>query len=520
MALVLVRLRLIIAARARGNSPGATSYYATSWVIGTVFGLIAGTGTAIFVSAPDFGNVLLLGSFVALSVPWLLGPILEPTLADGTVDPRRLEQYPLTPWQQVSGLLIGALLAPTATFTFLFAAGAVAAFGQSVPSRLVALGSAVAFTVMCVAVSRAAQAVLAESLRSRRGRDFAALVAALMVLGMYGLAMHLRTTIASINAQLAGPVGQVAAWMPPGAAAQSIIDARDGNWADYAARMVVVLGTIVVAMVVWAWALGRRVRGDIYSSGRGYRRSVVEVMPLIPVGLRGLPSGPTTAAMAQQWRYFFFRSPKAIQTLIIPPVMGIMVAHSTFSGVGIPVQAAAFSALAVVVGSFNVFGYDGPGFRYLIASGAPLSKIMLGKVTAPLLYLVPILVIFAAVEGLLQGLPEQIGIAIIAGLAVIITGVGIGAQSSVLNPNDQSRIGVPRQGMFLKVFAWFSGFFAVISVGAALWLILVGRIGEEPTAALVLLAAIGLAVALVSKAGRRIDNDPEDLLTRLAPAEY
>jgi len=167
-----------------------------------------------------------------------------------------------------------------------------------------------------------------------------------------------------------------------------------------------------------------------------------------------------------------------------------------------------------------VFGYDGPGFRYLIASGAPLSKIMLGKVTAPLLYLVPILVVFAAVEGLLQGLPEQIGIAIIAGLAVIITGVGIGAQSSVLNPNDQSRIGVPRQGMFLKVFAWFSGFFAVISVGAALWLILVGRIGEEPTAALVLLAAIGLAVALVSKAGRRIDNDPEDLLTRLAPAEY
>jgi ABC-2 type transport system permease protein len=272
--------------------------------------------------------------------------------------------------------------------------------------------------------------------------------------------------------------------------------------------------------VVWAWALGRRVRGDIYNSGRGYRRSAIEVLPLIPTGLRGLPSGPTTAAMAQQWRYFFFRSPKAIQTLIIPPVMGVMVAHSTFSGVGIPAQAAAFAALAVVVGSFNVFGYDGPGFRYLIASGAPLSKIMLGKVAAPLLYLVPLLVVFTGVEGLLQHAPEQIGTAIVAGLAVIVTGVGIGAQSSVLNPNDQSRVGVHRQGMFLKVFAWFSGFFAVIAVGSALWIILADRLGPDATAAALLLAAAGLAGALVTRAGRRIDRDPEDLLARLAPAEY
>ena len=60
MALVLVRLRLIIAARSRGNSPAAAAYYTTTWVVGGVFGLIAGTGTAVFVSEPGFGNVLLL----------------------------------------------------------------------------------------------------------------------------------------------------------------------------------------------------------------------------------------------------------------------------------------------------------------------------------------------------------------------------------------------------------------------------------------------------------------------------
>jgi membrane protein implicated in regulation of membrane protease activity len=173
----------------------------------------------------------------------------------------------------------------------------------------------------------------------------------------------------------------------------------------------------------------------------------------------------------------------------------------------------------VVVGSFNVFGYDGPGLRFMIGTGARLSKVMVGKALAPLLYLLPILVIFAAVEGLLQGTPKDIGIAIIAGLAVIFTGIGIGSQSSVLNPNDQSRVG-HRQGMFLKVFGWFSGFFAVVSVGAAFWIVLTQRLGAEPAAVIMLVASAALAITLVNRAGRRLDRDPSDLLARLAPAEY
>lgn len=518
MALVLVRLRLIMAARLRGNGTAAGAYYVTTWVIGGVFGLLAGAGTAVFVSEPELGNVLLLGSFIALSLPWLLGPILEPTLADGTVDPRKLEQFPLTSWQQVTGLLIGALIAPTATFTLLFAAGSVAGFGQSVPARLASFVSAVTFTVMCVAVSRSAQALLAESLRSRRGRDFAALLAALMVLSLYAFAMHLRTNIASVNNQLAGPLGLVAAWSPPGAAAQSIIDARDGNWGDYLARLAVVLATIIVAMLAWAWALENRVRGDSSSLGRGYRRSTIDLLPLVPSALQTMAPTPALAAASQQWRYFFFRSPKAIQTLIIPPVMGIMVAHTTFAGLGMPAQTAAFAALAVVVGSFNVFGYDGPGFRYLILSGASLSKVIRGKVLAPLLYLVPLLICFAAVEGLLQGTPGDIALAVMAGLAVILTGVGIGAQSSVRNPNDQSKIG-HRQGMFLKVFAWFSGFFALVAAGSSVWILLARNVGGIATATIMLAASALLAAASVAQAGRRLDRDPFDMLYRLAPAE-
>ncbi len=123
MALVLLRLRLVIAGRSRGQSNGARLYFATTWVVGSVGGLLACMFVATLVSGGGVGDLLMLALFASIFIPWVVGPIVEPTLADGVVDPQRLEQFPLTGWQQVTGLLAGALVSPTTTFTFLFAAG-------------------------------------------------------------------------------------------------------------------------------------------------------------------------------------------------------------------------------------------------------------------------------------------------------------------------------------------------------------------------------------------------------------
>lgn len=517
MALVLVRLRLLIARRNRGGGLGASTYYFGSWVVGVLFGAIIGLTNAVFASSPGFGDALLLGTFVTVFLPWIFGPVLEPTLADGTIDPRRLEQFSLSRTQQLVGLLLGALISPTAAFTALVSLGAIAGLGLSTPSRLAGLVAALCFTVMCVAVSRGVQALLFQSLHTRRGRDIAALLASMMVLGLYAASVHLRTTIESLNDQLAGPLGQFASWTPPGSAAQAIIDARADNWGGYVLHLVVVLATTALAMVGWGWALERGVRGDL--SGLNARRRAVREnpTPLQPSGIALLPPSVLTAAMSQQWRYFFFRSPKAIQTLIIPPVMGIMVAHTAFGGLGTVAQAAAFSALAVVVGSFNIFGYDGVGFRYLLDSGTQMSQVLLGKALTPLLYLVPLLIGFSGVEGFLNHDPASVPMAIIAGLGVFAVGIGIGTQSSIFNPSDQSRVG-HRQGTFLKVFAWFSGFFVVVLAGAFCWSVFARHLGLVATAIILSSTALLVAVVLVRGAGRRVDADPYDLLRRLNPA--
>ncbi|HEY3340245.1 MAG TPA: hypothetical protein VGK18_17230 [Propionicimonas sp.] len=514
MALVLLRLRLVIAGRSRGQSNGARLYLATTWVVGSIGGLMACMFIATLVSGGGVGDLLMLALFASIFIPWVVGPIVEPTLADGVVDPQRLEQFPLTGWQQVSGLLAGALISPTTTFTFLFAAGGTIAINQSFPARLASLLVAVAFTVMCVAVSRAAQAVLAGALRSRRGADIAAFSASLMVLGIYLFAQQARSASAALGGQSAtGPLGTFLGWTPPGAAGEAISSARDGNWLGFLLRLAVILLTTALALTGWVWALGRRVDG-VTSAHRKPHRHPTVAMPLSPALLRSLPPGPTSAAAAQQLRYFFFRSPRAIQTLIIPPVMGVVVAHASFADYGLAAQSAAFAAMSVVAGSFNLFGYDGPGFGYLLLGGARMSRVLIGKAMAPLLYLVPLVVVFNLTEALIRGTQGLVVPAILAGTSVVALGVGVGSLSSVFNASDQSRVG-QRHGSFLKVFAWFMGFFAFTGFGALVWVLADWAVGSTLTAVGLTVVSIGVSLLLLRWAGRRLERDPYSVLAKL-----
>ncbi len=518
MALVLLRLRLTIARRARGHGDGAQLYFATSWVLGGVGGLLAGMLSAVLVSGAGPADLLLITSFCAIFLPWVVGPIVEPTLADGVVDPQRLEQFPLTGWQQVSGLLAGALVSPTAAFTFLFASGGVIAISETVPVRLASLVVALAYTVMCVAFSRATQALLSGALRSRRGTDVAAFAASLLVLGIYLFAQQARVATTALGGKSAsGPLGTVLSWLAPGAAGRAILSARDGRWTDFALRLGIVVVTIGIAMAAWGWVLTRRLNGRTGSQHRARRRRSGEVLTLTPALLRGLPAGPARGAASQQLRYFFLRSPRAIQTLVIPPVMGVVVAHASFATYGLAAQSAAFAAMSVVAGSFNLFGYDGQGFTYFVLGGAPLRRVLVGKAMAPVLYLLPLVLVFTLVESAIRGAPPN-GVlpAILAGTCVVVLGVGVGSAASVLNPSDQSRVG-QRRGSFLKVFGWFMAFFTVAGIGGGLWWVTATVIGDLLTGVGMLAVSIIVARAILAWSGRRLEQDPYVIIRKLDP---
>lgn len=518
MALVLLQLRLAIARRGRRRSR-AGGYFVFSWIVGISFGLLSGFATAALTSASGKADLLLLTLYCSMLAPWLIGPLTEPTLADGVVDPARLEQFPLRPGQQVTGLLAGALVSPTASFTFLFAVGPAFALPMPLGARLVAFLAAVCFTVMCVACSRMMQALMASALRSRRGTDLSAIAASLVVLIFYIAAQRTQAILGTFAGQDAtGALGVTMGWLPPGAAGGAIVLARDGHWLGAGLHLLIPVATTAAAMLLWRAALARRVDGHL--AGRQARRARRSTpLPLIPRVLRWLPQGPALAAAAQQLRYFFFRSPRAIQALVVPPVVGVLIARTSFADQGLTAQLAAFAAMTAATGTFNVFGYDGPGFSYLVLGGAPLRRVLLGKLLAPSCYLVPLLVLFGSIEAAIQRVNgAEFAVALLAGISVIGLGIGVGSLSSVLNPSDQSRVG-HRQGSFVKVFGWFLIFFATIGFGGLLWWLIAPHLGELNTAGLMVALTVLVSRVLVKRASSILERDPGPVLTRLDPSQ-
>jgi hypothetical protein len=170
--------------------------------------------------------------------------------------------------------------------------------------------------------------------------------------------------------------------------------------------------------------------------------------------------------------------------------------------------------MSVVAGSFNLFGYDGPGFSYLLLGGAPLNRVLVGKAMAPLLYLVPLVVMFNLTEALIRGTQGLVVPAILAGTSVVALGVGVGSLSSIYNPSDQSRVG-QRHGSFLKVFAWFMGFFAFTGFGALIWVLVAWFVGPSITAVVMTAIAFGISALLLRWAGRRLERNPYSVLAKL-----
>jgi ABC-2 type transport system permease protein len=183
MALVLFRLRLALqrGGRAQHGASG-TAWFVVGWVLAIVGGLVGGTLVAAFDSQDTAGgDMIVLLILTAVFLSWILTPVLLPGVGGDAIDPSKLEQFPLSRAEQIGGLLLGGLVAPTAVATFLVASGATVASGFEVPTRIAVGMSAVLYVVLCVSVSASVRALFAAALESRRGRDVAVLISGVIV---------------------------------------------------------------------------------------------------------------------------------------------------------------------------------------------------------------------------------------------------------------------------------------------------------------------------------------------------
>jgi hypothetical protein len=521
VAFVLLQLKLAIQRRALGRSGGAQrAWFVLTWVLALVLGLATGAVVEMLASTGyglgDLGLILLL---TVVFLAWALSPILLPGLSDETVDPERLEQFPLRARDQVAGLLLGCLVAPTALFTFLVAAGGTFASGESGSARVAVLLAAAVFTVLCVSVSRALTAVMAGVFRSRRARDVVIAATAVMGLALYLMSRSAHNLTDVLMDLENNSIEQVLSWLPPGAIGQGMIAVRDGDWATAALHLVVALLGIVLALAGWAWAIRRRVKGSSGAATRKRRASTTsgQELELVPLPLAALPSSPLTAAASQQLRYFFFRQPRALQSTFLLPVMGVVIVHSSIAEAGLTIGIVTFVVMSTFALASNLLGFDDRGFSYLLSAGAPLHEVLRGKALVVLGLLLPLTGVVIAAESVLHDLWGEALAALLGGAQVALVCTGIGAVLSVMAPQNRARAGGAR-GAALAVT--LGGLVLMLATGLAfvvVWLLFEDSVNPTLLALATLPVAVVISVLLMNAAGGWLTRDPWRVQQRLHP---
>ncbi len=517
MALTLVRLKLAMQVNSlRSGSAGQRVGYALLWVLAIVGGTAAGATVAAALgtgSAPMTASVLAM--FTAVFAAWVLTPLTAP-VGDNSVDPETLAPYPLSSREKVTGLLLAGLIGPGGLFTLLFALGPALVPGADPAARVFAALGAVVFTVLCVAASRALLALLAGFLGSNRGKAVAIAITTVVFLVIY-LASQSTAGIARATEEAGATTAvQVLSALPPGAVGRSQIAVGTGEWGVGLLFLSYAIVAILACLAVWGIALRRQQEGrsGVSASGTSGRTRT----QLYPSALQGLPRTAVTSSLAVQWRYYLFRAPRALQALVIGVVVGTVVGHGALSsGSGLATATGVLTVLIVFEMNANVLGQDGAGFGYLVLSGAPMKSVLTGYLLLAPIVTLPLMVLFAVVEGFWSGVPTDIGPAILVGAAAGAASFGVGAFLSARFPINAEHKDVGREGRTKAL--------TMIMVSAVLLLILTYLLGWPVAsasgpwdwiyAAVELLGCLVFAGLATAFAGRDLQRTQLQALARL-----
>jgi ABC-2 type transport system permease protein len=413
---VFVRLKL----RVLGNGfqgAGWRIWMAVLSVVGGVwFGLSGFAGFAMTAAvSPQHAHApaVLGGSGVVMG--WLVLPLLVFGV-DETLDPVRFILLPLPRSVLVRGLFAAALLGIPAMMTFVATLGIVlgSAVQGGVLAAVVAFVGVVLGLVLCVVLSRAMTTAVATSLRSRRSRDRAAVVMAILLACLTPLEFAGLSAVQYVGLDRLLGVANVLAWTPLGAPYAVGFDVATGHWPLALARLGITAATI--GLLFWLWVL--RLPAAMLETGAGTRLPAARRVGrgradpggvgvgsgrgLVPAVLAWLPSRRMAALMAREWRYWL-REPRRRAGLASGLLVGIMLpAMLKFGGTG------SLSVAAVLAGGVcgsmlaNQFGVDGTAYAVNLLAGVPGRLDIGARVGAVAAIVVPQLTVAIALVGVIS----------------------------------------------------------------------------------------------------------------------
>jgi ABC-2 type transport system permease protein len=539
-----VRLKL----RLMRNGFRGQAWRVAAFVVGVLFGAfmaglaalgLAATGMA---SDPQVAYVVavLAGSLTAFG--WALVPLLFFGV-DETLDPARFALLPVSRGLLARGMLAAAFAGIPAIATAVALGGLVVAallrFGL-VSAAGAAVGVAVAL-VLCIIMSRALTSAFANLLRSRRIRDLAAVLIAVLASSIAPLQWLVIAAVEQGSIGQAERVADVLAWTPFGAPFAVPFDVGDGRWAAAALRLAIPVAAIVA--LVWWWS--RTIESAMLGASSGgqvktrQRRPGGATSGLFPGALRVLPAGPFGAIVAREWRSWW-RDPRRRASMIsvlmasaVVPV-ALSVGGTVEGGRGLGTGGLSFAVtMAGTMGGMllaNQFAFDSSAYAAHLLAAVPGRTELRARAAAIGLFAVPVQIfVVLAVTGLFGDLRQAP-----AGLGILAASFGAavaaaGALSVLVpyalpentNPFAMSSGGGSAKGL-LAAAAMIVTLVVSLPVVLAAYLLrtfMVGPMLAGPWLVLALGIAYGVVLAVVGTqlAGTVLDRRGPEVLSAITP---
>jgi ABC-2 type transport system permease protein len=517
---VRLKLRLI------GNGLRGQAWRQVLFVLGILFGTgFAVAGYGIFAVPAMLGDLRIAGTLIplaggALVLGWLFLPLVFFGV-DESLDPARFALLPLRRGTLIRGLFAASLIGVPAIATLVATLGmvdAAARLGGPLAAAAQLLGVVVGL-LLCVAVSRAVTSAFATALRSRRARDLATILLAVVAALLGPIQLLALAGAQRADWDRVGDVAAVVGWTPLGAPFSMGLDVIAGRAWAVPLKLLLVLATLAVLLWWWSATLERAMLGAATAARSSADRRGTPVAQLV---LPFLPRNRFGALVSREARYWW-RETRRRASLITFSVVGIFLPVTTaVTGGGSGLLLLFVGALAAV-GLANQFGYEGSAYAANVVAGVPPRTELNSRVAGYALYVAPLLLTIAVVIGVVTdravAIPSLLGTlaaAFGAGLAAVLP---ISVRGAYALPDTTNPFALSSGGGLAKGMMSFGALLAAV----------VGTIPIQVAADLLgpawlwvglpfgLLYGAGLYLAGSRIAAGQLDRRMPELLTAVTP---
>jgi ABC-2 type transport system permease protein len=424
-AFVRLKVRLL------RNGMRGQRWRAVAFVLGLVFGVgLAGLGGLFLagsgLASRDLGLVVATFTGTGVTLGWTLVPLLFFGV-DETLDPARFALLPLRRSTLTRGMLAAAFVSVPALATLIATSGLVVAAGlRAGPGPALAAGfGVVGGLVFGVLASRAITSAFAALLRSRRVRDLAAVIIAVLASSVAPIQLLIMSAAANGSIGQAVRVAEVLGWTPFGAPYALPFDVAEDRWAVAGARALITLAAIAGAAYWW----GRTIESAMIGvTTQGPKRVATTaggpVDTLFPRPLRWLRAsglfGAIVAREARTWWRDARRRAGLLSILMASAAVPIAISFGAGGpGAPNPLGALGFSFAVSLAGTMggmllaNQFAYDADAHAAHLLANVPgrlelrARALAIGFVAVPIQ--VAVVVVFGVLTDRLAFLPAGLG---------------------------------------------------------------------------------------------------------------